>query len=115
MSEPITTALGIKLSTIVAGFAGGVVSLAVLHPVTLKQATLAVVVGCLTATWLTPIAVYKFGLSAQMEGGTAFVIGLCAMAIIPAIYKAAGTIAASRAASVAPMAKDGDQTPKGAP
>jgi Na+/proline symporter len=107
MAEPLSAAIGVKLSTMVAGFAGGVVSLAFLQGLTRRQALLAVLVGCLTAVYLTPVAVYKFGVGPELENGTAFVLGLCAMNLIPLIKKAL----AVRAERLA----DGDDQKKGTP
>lgn len=86
MAEPISSAIGIKLSSTIAGFAGGIVSLAFIKGLTRFQAVMAVVVGALTANYLTPFAVYKLGVvQPQFQSGMAFVLGLCAMNIIPAI------------------------------
>lgn len=90
MSDPIATAIGVKLSSTVAGFAGGVVSLAFVQGLTRTQAVMAVLVGSLTAAYLTPAVVAKLAISAELQSGAAFVIGLCAMSIIPAIKKAIG-------------------------
>lgn len=98
MSEPVTTAIGIKLSTIVAGFAGGIVSLAFLQGLSRKQAVLAVLVGCLTAVYLTPVAVYEMNLGPQFENGTAFLLGLSAMNLIP-LFKKGLEVRAQRIAS----------------
>lgn len=90
MNETTTVAglLGVKISSLVAGFAGGVVSLAFLQGLTRAQAVMAVVVGALSAAYLTPFAVAKLGISDQLQNGAAFVIGLCAMNLIPLIKKA---------------------------
>jgi hypothetical protein len=85
MSEPISAALGVKLSTTVAGFAGGIVSLAFLKNLTRLQAVVAVVTGSLCAAYLTPVAVLKLGVSPDLQNAAAFVIGLCSMNIVPAI------------------------------
>lgn len=79
--------LGVKLSTLVAGFAGGIVSLAFLQGLSRPQAIGAVVVGTLSAAYLTPFAVDKLGIAPTLQNGAAFVIGLCAMSIIPAVQK----------------------------
>ncbi|HEV2540212.1 MAG TPA: peptidase M48, Ste24p [Frateuria sp.] len=88
MTEPVTSALGIKLSSTIAGFAGGVVSLAFVQGLSRMQAIMAVVVGSLTAAYLTPAVVAKLSISPELQSGAAFVIGLCAMSIIPAIKRA---------------------------
>jgi Na+/proline symporter len=100
MSEPVSAALGVKLGTIIAGFAGGVVSLAFIQGLNRWQAIAAVVVGALTATYLTPVAVYKLSITTpEMQNGAAFVIGLCAMNIIPAIKRSIDSRVNSAAAS----------------
>lgn len=88
MTEPVTTTLGIKMSTTIAGFAGGVVSLAFVQGLSRTQAVMAVVVGSLSAAYLTPAVVTKLSISPELQNGAAFVIGLCAMSVIPAIKKA---------------------------
>lgn len=78
-------ALGVKLTSIVAGFAGGVVSLSFIQGLTRTLAVSAVVVSTLTAAFLTPAVVGKLDLGPQFEGGSSFIIGLCAMSIVPLI------------------------------
>jgi len=86
MSEPITSAIGVKLTTLVAGFAGGVVSLAFIQNLSRWQAVMAVVVGALTANYLTPLAVDRLGVTRpEFQNGMAFLVGLLAMNIIPAL------------------------------
>jgi hypothetical protein len=87
MSEPVSTAIGVKLSSTIAGFAGGVVSLAFVQGLTRTQAVMAVVVGSLSAAYLTPLATEYLHISPELQNGAAFVIGLCAMSIIPAIKR----------------------------
>jgi len=91
MTEPVSTAIGIKLASLVAGFAGGVVSLAFLSNLTRWQAAMAVVVGSLSAAYMTPVAIVYMGWTdrPELQNGTAFVIGLTAMNLIPAIKAAA--------------------------
>ena len=89
MSEPVSSALGIKLGTSVFGFAGGIVSLAFVKDLTRTQAVLAVLVGLVTAIAITPLISEWTGLkSAGVENGVAFVIGLCAMSALPAARNA---------------------------
>lgn len=95
MTEPVTGGiggvLGIKVASLAAGFAGGVVSLAFLKSLTRWQAIMAVAVGALTAAYLTPIAIVELGWQdrPEMQNGAAFVLGLVAMNLIPAIKAAA--------------------------
>lgn len=91
MTEPVSSAIGIKLASLVAGFAGGVVSLAFLRHLTRFQACMAVIVGSLSAAYMTPVAIMYMGWADKLElqNGTAFVIGLTAMNLIPALKAAA--------------------------
>jgi hypothetical protein len=89
MTEPVSSVLGFKISTMVAGFAGGVVSLAFVQKLNRWQAIAAVVVGCFTANYLNPVVDAKLGIASQdFVGCTAFVIGLCGMNIVPLIKTA---------------------------
>jgi hypothetical protein len=88
MTEPVSSILGVKLGTTIAGFAGGVVSLAFVQGLSRVQGVMAVVVGMLTAAYLTPLVVEKLSITPELQSGAAFVIGLCAMSIIPIIKKA---------------------------
>jgi hypothetical protein len=101
MAEPVSTALGVKLVNLIAGFAGGVVSLAFVQGLTRFQAVMAVVVGALSANYLTPIAVDKLGIvQPDFQNGMAFVIGLTAMNLIPAIKLGVGKFVAERSGGV---------------
>jgi hypothetical protein len=79
---------GIKGAVAAAGFAGGVVSLSYMKQLTPLQATLAVMTGTATASYLTPVAVHYWQLPAALENGVGFLLGLCAMHIIPAAIRA---------------------------
>lgn len=81
--------LGVKAAWLVAGFAGGVVSLSFLRSLTPAQATLSVFTGALTAAYMTPVAVQWAGLAdrADLANGVAFLIGLSAMNTIPGVIK----------------------------
>jgi len=72
--------LGLNARYLVAGFAGGVV-----HAIAFKQTEPVAVIGSvlagmLTANFLAPVASHYVG-SWLGEGGSAFVVGLTAMAI----------------------------------
>lgn len=88
---PTSTYLGIKLSVIVAGFFGALVSLSFIRDLTRYQMLAAVGVGTISANYLTPVfhgaAVHYLGASQDAEGAAAFVIGVTAMNIIPAMLK----------------------------
>ena len=81
---PEAGALGVKLASLVAGFAGGVVSLSFVRELTQLQAVLAVLTGSLCAGYLTPVmALY---LPAVLPEPTlAFLVGLTSMNLIPGI------------------------------
>jgi hypothetical protein len=87
--DNLTTSLGIKLASLVAGFAGGVVSLAFVQALTRAQAIGAVAVGSLTAAYMTPAIVQYFNIGPGYENGVAFLIGLLAMQVIPLVQKLA--------------------------
>lgn len=109
MTEPVTSAIGIKLGTLVAGFAGGVVSLAFIQGLTRWQAVMSVVVGSLSAAYLTPIALARLDISPELQNGAAFIVGLCAMNIIPLIKLAAGKLVERFFGSAPPTQGDGGQ------
>lgn len=85
--------LGVKYATLVAGFAGGVVSLAYLKEMSRTQMVLAVLTGSMVAGYLTPVAIpmlaRALGIEASpsMENAAAFLLGLTAMNVIPAIVR----------------------------
>lgn len=86
MTEPVSSALGLKASWAIAGFAGGIVSLSFLKDLTRWQAFLAFFTGGAAANYLTAPACEWVGVSSgQSQYAVAFVIGVCAMNIIPAI------------------------------
>lgn len=85
-ATPDGAMLGVKLASLVAGFAGGVVSLSFVRELSKMQASLAVVTGALCAGYLTPAVVAYLGASFP-EPSIAFVVGLTAMNIIPGIIK----------------------------
>lgn len=109
MTEPVSSILGVKLGTTIAGFAGGVVSLAFVQGLSRAQAIMAVVVGALTAAYLTPAVVEKLSISPELQNGAAFVIGLCAMSVIPAIKKAVAMRAEHLTDSDPAQGKGGDK------
>lgn len=87
MQDQISPMLGIKLASLVAGCAGGVVSLSFLRGLSTLQAVNAVISGMLSAAYLTPAAVVYIGVAdyPELEGVVAFCIGLTCMHLIPAI------------------------------
>lgn len=88
MSEnQIADALGVKGATVVAGFAGAVVSLSFVKELSKTQMVVAVIVGSVTAAYLTPFLLASMNLPSEMQNGGAFIIGLTAMNIIPGMLK----------------------------
>lgn len=87
MTDPATAAagsfFGVKLASLVAGFAGGVVSLSYLRELTRAQMLLAVATGSLTAGYITPAVLHYILFPSELENGIAFLIGLTAMNIVP--------------------------------
>jgi hypothetical protein len=90
MTDPI---VGVKYGVLLAGFAGGVVSLSFVKNLTRTQAVLAVLTGAFSANYLTPVALYYLEkYSGPVSGddlpfAVAFIIGLTAMNVIPGILK----------------------------
>lgn len=103
--EPTTTTLGVgalfaKYSVAIAGFAGAILSLSFLRGLTRKQASAAVLTGFLSSVFTTQLVVSYFSLPADADSknGVAFLIGLLAMNIIPAVKAAAERILATKGA-----------------
>jgi hypothetical protein len=93
MAEPASTAgiLGVKYAALVAGFAGGVISLAYLRELTRAQMVIAVLAGSACAGYMTPVAIpvmaRALGIdpTPAMENAAAFLLGLTSMNIIPGV------------------------------
>lgn len=94
MADPSSTAagvLGVKYSALVAGFAGGVISLAYLKELTKAQMVIAVIAGSASAGYLTPVAIpmlaRAIGIDASpaFENAAAFLLGLTSMNLIPGL------------------------------
>ena len=86
MANEIFIEIGIKTQDVVAGLAGGVVNAFVFQRSNPAAIVGSVVVGSLTAAYLTEPASKFFGTTG---GATAFLVGLCAMAICQAVVAAA--------------------------
>ena len=89
MPEPTTAAgsfLGVKYASLIAGLAGGVVSLNYLKDLKRWQAILAVITGALFAGYATPFIAHIFGgIPLAAENSLAFILGLTSMNIIPGL------------------------------
>lgn len=97
MAEPATAAaggmLGVKYAALVAGFAGGVVSLAFLRELNRAQMVLAVLAGSACAGYLTPVAIpmlaraIEIDATPALENAAAFLLGLTSMNLIPGLMR----------------------------
>lgn len=93
MPDPTTGSfLGVKYASVIAGLAGGIVSLTYLRNLTKWQAALAVITGAAVAGYGTPLAVhfvsYFFGsVSIEAESSLAFLLGLISMNVVPGIMR----------------------------
>ncbi len=78
---------GLKVGTLLAGFLGAVVSLRFLQTITVPQAILAVVTGSVVAGYTAPIAQMYLSLSAPLEHGVGFLLGLTSMNLVPGVVR----------------------------
>lgn len=82
---------GVKFASVIAGFAGSVVSLSFVKEMTPKQMGSAVIIGTVTAAYVTPLVAgylsQYLGKDNAIDGGVAFLVGLCAMNILPGVLK----------------------------
>jgi hypothetical protein len=78
---------GIKLAYMIAGFAGGVVSLRYTKDLTPGQGFLSVVGGATCANYLTPVFQHFLGMPPALEFGAAFIVGLIALNLAAGIFK----------------------------
>lgn len=85
--------LGIRVGVLLAGFVGGIVSLQYLKNLSKTETVLALFSSLALACYATPILVSGFGVEKQAyQYGCAFILGLCALHIIPVIRAAAPAI-----------------------
>lgn len=87
MPDDLFAMLGVKTQDIVGGLAGGIVNAFVFRQSSPIAIVSSVMVGCLTAAYLSETAAKYFGTTG---GATSFLVGLCAMAICQAIVAAVG-------------------------
>lgn len=78
---------GTRVEPLVFGFAGGVVSLRYMKELTPLQAALAVFTGLFVSWAFTPLAMAYLHLPELAGNGTAFLLGLTAMNIVPGFVK----------------------------
>lgn len=83
----IETVPGMKLAYIIAGFAGGVVSLRYVKNLTPWQGLLCVIGASVCANYLTPVLQHFLGMPPALENGAAFIVGLIALNLTAGIFK----------------------------
>lgn len=89
----VLDALGIRAGVLLAGFAGGIVSLQYLKNLSRTQTVVAVFTSLATAAYGTPVVVSGLNIDKQAyQFGSAFILGLCALHIIPAIRASAPAV-----------------------
>jgi hypothetical protein len=107
MAEPASTAASVvlvKYGVVMAAFIGSILSLGFLRDLTRWQAASAVLTGFLFSVYLTqPVTIWiapklDMAVTDDLLCGVAFVLGLTAMNIIPAIKAAAGSLPTARGA-----------------
>ena len=74
--------LGIKLSVLVAGLIGGIVSLTYETKLSFMRALLLIIGGASTAAYLHPLTEHYLGLDNKFSSGVGFVLGLVSMKVI---------------------------------
>lgn len=79
--------LGIKLSVLVAGLIGGIVSLTYHTKISFKRAVLLILTGASTAVYLQPIAEHTLGFPERFSTAVGFITGLVSMKIINFLLK----------------------------
>lgn len=86
--EAWLSAIGIKISSLIGGFFGSIVSLKFIDGLTIKQRVTTVLAGTLVSSYVTPVLVSYLDLSLKLEGGIAFLCGLFGMSFTGALIKA---------------------------
>lgn len=87
MNGPVETYLSIKVSAVVAGVIGGVISLSFIRDLTLLKAFFAILTGAASAGYITPLIVNGFDLALELEHAVAFLNGFLAMNVLAGIFK----------------------------
>lgn len=100
--------IGAKLSAIIAGFVGGVVSLAMIRDLTPKVAVTTVIGGTACAAYLTPLIVAYFELGgSELENALAFLTGVCGMNGVAGVFKLSERFRANPSIDALKRGKDG--------
>jgi hypothetical protein len=86
LMTPDENLLGVEAATSVAGFVGAVASLSSIKPLSRLQALLAVFTGAAVAAYCAPLVTYYCKIEVEpVENGIAFLLGLIAMQLVPAV------------------------------
>lgn len=86
-AETATTFIGLKYSATIAGFLGSIVALTFLKELTNPQMLAALTTGIATSYYTTPIFMYYLSFPTTVNDGIAFIVGVVAMNLIPALIK----------------------------
>ena len=78
----LETQLGIKLSVLVAGLIGGIVSLTYETKLSFQRALLLIISGAATAAYLQPFLEHVLSLDTKFSAGAGFLLGLVSMKVI---------------------------------
>lgn len=79
--------LGIKLSVLISGLVGGIISLTYEEKISAQRAVLLIVSGASTAAYLQPLAEHYLSFPENFSTGLGFVLGLTAMKILDFIIR----------------------------
>lgn len=82
---------GIVIAYLVAGFAGGLVSLSYVNPTSFWKGLVAICTSMIVANYLTAIFQSYMELRPQLEHGCAFIVGMVAQFIVVGIFRKAET------------------------
>ena len=83
--DQIFKTIGMELPAVIAGFAGGLVSVMSSDSVTKWKAVLMVTTGAITAGYTTPLLGLWFEFGEEMQAGMSFLIGLTSMKLVQII------------------------------
>lgn len=78
---------GVKLAYLVAGFAGGVVSLRYIKDLNWWQGISAIATGIAAANYITPVLQHFLSMPPALENGAAFIVGFVSLNILAGIVK----------------------------
>lgn len=84
MSDPVSQVVGLKLTTVLAGFFGGLVRSLMMPGVTKTQALVSCVIGAVTANYVTPEIVKVIPVAEPSMG---FAVGLGSMVLCEGIIR----------------------------